>query len=260
MAITIDLLPGYVGLKRWFKRLLAACIVLVAAVAGVLFAIYYHNQQILQKYKNDADAIEPYAAKAETAQAAAAAATSQAAPMQTAINFMSDASKTGPERAALLNLVRSYIYYQSRSGAIVNSMDLSDGQNLKLSVTLRTPDDYSRFLTNLRRGAKENNGPLFDGLPTASGVPGFPPPRESYSNGANGQNGAQGGPGARGQGAAILPGEPLIMVLPLGVNAQGKLLHPVPALNNPLTGSSLWAAGGTGGGSGGSGGYPGSGR
>lgn len=245
MAIRIDLLPGSVKLQRWFQRLIALSVLLVATTAGILFLVYYKNNQKLAKYKADADAIETYAKQTEAANTAKQTLEADTQPIQTAVNFMSDASKTGPERAALLDLVRTYIYYAPRSGAIVNSMDISDGQTVKLNATVRTPDDYARFLLKLRQGSTDKGGPLFDGLPVTSGIPGFPPPLPGQNKGAAGTTGAPTNTAAPGtQGAPIAPGENII-VLPNVVTATGKLKHPVVLPPDPVGGAP--AAGGAGG-------------
>jgi hypothetical protein len=170
MAIKIDLLPGYVGLRRSFKRVLAVCAGLVTLVMAVLAVLYYRDYQRLEKLKQDVENIEVFAKRTEAAEGAATAATTEAAPIKASVDFMADASKTGPERAAVVDLVRRYVY----SGAVVSTLDLSDGQNAKFTATVRSPDDYARFVLALRKGSKEELGPLFEGLPVANGVPGFP--------------------------------------------------------------------------------------
>lgn len=243
MAIRIDLLPGSVMLQRRFQQLIAASVLLVAGTAAILFLVYYKNHQKLEKYTADAEAIEKYAQQTETANTATDTLKTETQPMQTAVNFMSDASKTGPERAALLDLIRSYIYYAPRGGAIVQAMDISDGQTLKLNATVRTPDDYSRFLLKLRQGSTDKGGPLFDGLPVSKGINGFPPPLA-------GKNGTvttpAAGSGTQGQAAQIAPGEN-IMVLPNTIDATAKLKHPIVLPPDPVGGGTATGAGSAGG-------------
>lgn len=245
MAIRINLIPGSVNLQRRFQQGIVASVLLVSLVAGGLFLLYHLHQQKLNKYTEDAAAIDTYALRAEAAQNATQTLQGETQPMQTAVNFMSDASKTGAERAALLDLIRSYIYYAPRGGAIVQSMDISDGQTVKLNATVRTPDDYSRFLQKLRQGSVDKSGPLFDGLPVASGIGGFPPPLVG-KNGTPTNTAPTGAPGqaSPGQGSQIAPGEN-IMVLPNAVTAVGKLKHPIVLPPDPVGGAPATGAGGS---------------
>jgi hypothetical protein len=127
-----------------------------------------------------------------------------------AINFMTASTRTGPQRAALLNLVRQYIY----EDAIVSSIDISDGQKVSIKATVRTPDEYARFLLNLRRAT----GILFKGLPTASGPGGF----------AN---------GAVPFLAPTSTGEPVPIIYPIVVTAEGVLQNPVQIPPDPVGGA-----------------------
>jgi hypothetical protein len=203
MSVKIDLLPGYVGLRRWFKRLSYGALALVVATAAILFLLYRQGQQTLAVYEQDLENIRPLAEAAEAAETATAAATSAAAPVDAAVTFMVRAGKTGPERAALIDLVRRYIY----GGAVVSSIDLSDGQTVKINATVATPQDYAQFLLALRSGSVSNQGLLFAQDPrsnavTASGIPGGPNER------------------------FILPvasTEPTIVSLPLSIASNGTL-------------------------------------
>lgn len=191
MAIRIDLLPGYVGLKRWLKRIAAVCALLVVGFAAVLYLLYYNEQLKLQTLQTNRDNIEKYAVMADAAKTAAEKAQTQAKPFQDAVNFMVDAGRTGAERAALLDLVRRYVY----ANAVVGAIDLSDGQTAKMTVLVKNPDEYARFLLNLRRGAVPT-GVLFDGLPTGAGINGWPTVSGSTNSGG----------GAAAGGAAPAPG------------------------------------------------------
>lgn len=192
MAIRIDLLPGYVGLKRWLKRIAAVCALLVVGFAAVLFVLYYKEQLELQTLQTNRDNIKKYADMADTAAKKATDATTQAKPFQDAVGFLVDAGRTGSERAALLDLVRRYVY----ANAVVGAIDLSDGQTAKMTVLVKNPDEYAKFLLNLRRGTTPT-GVLFADLPSGSGINGWP----NVSGG-----GSSGGGGGAGAGAAPMPG------------------------------------------------------
>jgi hypothetical protein len=221
MAIKIDLLPGYVGLRRWFKRVLVICVALIAVVASVLALFYYRDKQRLDKLKADLANIETFAAQTEATRQQAEAAVNETAPVRTAVNFMADASKTGAERAALIDLIRRYVY----AGAVVSTLDLSDGATAKFTATVRTPDEYARFLLSLRRGSDQAQaaGPLFTGLPQGSGIPGYPDNRPI-------------------PGPETVSYTPEPITFPLRIDASGQLKNPMAVPVEP--GGAAPAAGG----------------
>ena len=213
MAIKIDLLPATVGLKRQLKlALLVSAGVLV--VAGSTLAVLSEQKRLeLEKVVDDRDMYKTIAQKTQNAQTAASTANTARAPFEGAIDFMSSATKTGPERAALLNLLRQYIYENS----VVNAIDISDGTNVTIEATVRAPDEYARFLLGLRRASDLNGGLLFAGLPKASGPGGF-------ANGAI--------PFVRPNPA---PGsQPVVILYPIKVTAKGILKNPVTVPADPV--------------------------
>lgn len=169
MAIRIDLLPKYVAMRRWFKRILAVCLMLVSAFAAVLFVIYYREQLYLQTLKTNLANVRIFADKADAAQKAADASIQESLPLQSNVNFLVDAGRSGTERAALLDLIRRYVY----NGAVIGTVDISDGRTAKFSGMVRNPDDYARFLLNLRRGAMPV-GILFSKPADGGGILGWP--------------------------------------------------------------------------------------
>ncbi|HEX8465214.1 MAG TPA: hypothetical protein VF627_11405 [Abditibacterium sp.] len=232
MAIKIDLLPAYVKLRRDWHRSLAACVVVAGLVVGGLLTLLYQRQLELETAKTNLAAAQLVQTKTATATSNTATINGQAAPYVSAISFMSAASKTGPQRAALLNLVRQYIY----GDAIVSSIDISDGQRVVIRATVRDTDEYARFVNSLRRASDVQGGSLFKGLPTASGPGGF-------ANGA----------------VPFLPpvanGEPAVPIIyPISVSAEGVLLNPIQLPPDPVGGAG--AAGAPGGVPGGPGGPP----
>jgi len=225
MAIRIDLLPRYVALRRWFKRILAVCLMLISAFAAILFLIYYREQLRLATLKTNIANVKVFADKTDAAEAAAATATAEAQPLQSTVNFLVDAGRTGSERAALLDLIRRYVY----NGAVVGSLDISDGKTAVFSGMVRTPDDYARFLLNLRRGTAPA-GILFAKLPEGSGILGWP-----NRSGTTATAGAPGQPAPAAPAPA--PGQPQTGVVPLdavryqifpnNINAKAELREPI---------------------------------
>jgi hypothetical protein len=212
MAIKIDLLPGYVKLKRNLFRSIAGCVVAVFLVLGGLTMVYTNETLKLQTVEADRDVMTAVATKATTAGTQATTYASQAAPAEGAVNFMVASSRTGSQRAALLTLINRYIL----GSAIVSSIDVSDGQKLTIKATVKDPQEYALFVRNLRRGADEQGGVLFKGLPVASGPGGF-------ANGA----------------APFVPpiapdGEPVPILYPINVTAEGTLLNPVQVPADPV--------------------------
>lgn len=213
MAIKIDLLPRYVKLKRNLHRSIAACLVVTGAVAGLLLVILQQRRLELETVKTNLQTAQTVVAQVTTATSEKTTALTGAAPIANAVSFMTAASKTGSQRAALLHLVRQYIY----EDAIVSSIDISDGQKVVILATVRTPDEYARFLLNLRRSADVNGGTLFKGLPLASGPRGF-------------ANGAAPFVRPNGNGTA----DPIPLVYPVSVRAEGFLLNPVLLPPDPV--------------------------
>lgn len=204
MAIQIDLLPGYVKLKRQLHRSIAACIVGTGIIASGLLLVLQQKKLDLQTLKQDRDVWVAVAAKTDAAATAKTAAITETAPIASAVGFMTGATRTGPQRAALLDLVRQYI----NEDTIVDSIDISTGTAVTINATVRDPDQYATFLLNLRRAADINGGTLFKGVPTASGPGGF-------ANGAIPFI-------PPGQSADAVP-----IIYPVKVVATGNLLYPI---------------------------------
>lgn len=222
MAIRIDLLPRYVGLRRWFKRILLGCISTVGVFAAILFAVYYREQLKLQTLQQNRSTFEAVAQKAEKAAGDAEAKTKEAQPYRDTVAFFVDAGQTGAQRAALIDIVQRYIYRE----AVVNMMDISDGQTVKLSAMVRNPDEYANLLNILRRGTLPT-GIAFKDLPSGVGIAGWP-----KSSGGGTQAGGQAAapqPGAGAAGAAPAPAESQAeyQVFPNSITLQGSLREPI---------------------------------
>lgn len=219
MAIKIDLLPGYVRLEKVRNRvLLASGVAIVVVASGLLLELERKNLE-LQTAKNNRDTFKTVADQSTAAKAEADKFIQDRAAIDGTVAWLVSASKTGPERAALLNLISQYIY----GNTLVTTIDVSDGQTVKLGGRLRDPNEYARFLLNLRRASDQQGGPLFAGLPTASGVPGFPSPTfvDPQPNPS---------------------GQPVQLIYPLTLNAEGKLKTPVSVPSDPIAGDTAAAA------------------
>lgn len=252
MAIKINLLPQSYDLEKKRNRWIAGMTGLLGVTALSIGLLYLSDQKQLEKVKEDLANATTVADKTTAAKSAAANATSATASIKGVVDFMTDASKTGRERAALLDMIRRYIY----RNAVVSDLDLSTGNLAKIAVTIRSPDEYARFLLALRQGGtgiattlEERAGKVFEGVPKASGIPGFP----------NGRPIPQ---------APELSDTPQPITFPFPIQAEGNLktdtanprnnLMYVPAEPpGTLVAATSGAAGGGGGAPGGSS-YPGS--
>ena len=198
----------------------------VALSASALVLILDAKNKELETAKLNQSNFEAIAAKTKAATDAEAAAVTQAQAVSDTIAFMLAASKTGAERAALINQVRQYVY----ENAVVTGIDLSDGKTVKINAQVTTPDQYARFLVNLRRASDTNGGPLFAGLPKAGGVKGFPEGINTYIL------------------PAIPTDQPVVIPYPLNIAAAGNLKYPVVLPPDPVGAAPAAAAPGAPGG------------
>lgn len=167
MSIKINLMPPYVALQRRFRVLAGISTAALLGTAAILAVVYLRNAQqaaTLQTQLEEATTVAGYTDKAKKAQAVAETA---AAPKEAFVTFIVAAGQTGSQRAALLDLVQRYI----SPDAVISQIDMSDGQHANITATLRSPDDYARFLLNLRAGSATRGGQLFAAEPTTAVVP-----------------------------------------------------------------------------------------
>ena len=229
MSIKIDLLPGHVKQRRNLQLAIAASVLTLALVGTGLAMALNVKQKELATTKENASVFKAVADKTTAAEAAKATAESSMKPISDTVAFMLASSKSGPQRAALLNQVRQYIYVDT----VVKSIDLSDGKTANIEGSVKNPTQYAQFLFNLRRAGPPpagspttDAGPLFSAAPKASGVGGF-------NNGA----------------AVFVPpdaptDQPVIIVYPLTVKATGPLKYPIPVIPDPTVAAAAPAAGG----------------
>ena len=166
MSIKIDLMPRYVALQRRFRNLLLLASALLLGTAAVLAVIYMRGEKEVAVMQAQAEEALRVAKLTKDAKDKQAAAEKAAVNKQNFVQFVVGASQTGAQRAALLDLVRRYI----SPDAIISQIDMSDGQNAKITATLRSPNDYARFLLNLRAGSATRGGQLFAEDPTSFAV------------------------------------------------------------------------------------------
>lgn len=214
-SLKIDLLPGYVKLRKTLRNSIIACLAATGLVVGGLLMVLQQRNLELETAKTNLEAAQTVVARVDRATQDRTEAEGKTAPISSVIGFMATASKTGSQRAALLDLVRRAIYNPGPGiNTIVSSIDASDGQNVTINATVRNPDEYARFLNNLRRASDVQGGTLFKGLPIATGPQGF----------------------ANGAVPFVPPGGDVAapIVYPVKVVAKGVLLNPIQLPPDPV--------------------------
>ena len=229
MATKIDLLPGYVGMRRWFSRLFLVAVVLIGSLGTILWLVWFQTDLRFHKLETDLDTYTRVASKAKAAEDAATKADADAAPIKTSVDFMVAASQTGAQRAALIRLIKLYIYPE----ALISSIDVSNGTDCSITGAVAQPNDYYSAVLDLRQGASSNGGLVFQDEPKFNGIPGF---------------GSQTGPIASSvdeQKAMFMSGDQHPLLLPLPIKASAKLKDPVsiPSDSGAIGGAAAGAAG-----------------
>ena len=223
MAIKIDLLPGHVRQRRNLELAVAASVLTLALVGTGLAMALDAKQKALATANQNLAVATAVSAQTTAAQNAENTAVSAAQPVNDTVTFMLTAGKSGPQRAALLNQVRQYVYVDT----VVQTIDLSDGQNAVIEASVKDPTQYAQFLFNLRRAGPPapgdtttDAGPLFAAAPKAVGAGGF-------NNGA-----------ATYVPPATPTDQPVVIIYPLKVKASGPLKYPIPVIPDPVAGTS----------------------
>ena len=222
MATKIDLLPGYVKWTKRFHYTIAGAIVGLGLWTGGLLLIYHSKQLELQTAKQNEAASAKVKAAADAAAAAATArdtAVSSAGSYNTANAFYLEACKSGSKRAALLNLIKQYLDFNS----VTKTIDISDGTKVVITAQVATPDQYAQFLLYIRNAT----GRVFASNPkyTVTSINGY------------------------GQGTPPLivpqpqPGSaPVIFNYPINLQVEGTLLFPLDTPPDPTGGAAAGAA------------------
>lgn len=174
MAIKIDLLPGYVGLRRKRNWLAGISFVLVTIVGTGMYLAYYKTTLDVQTALENEQAWQAAATEATKYKTDADAKIASLIPVQTTVNFFADATQTGPRRAAVVDMVKRYII----KDALVATIDIPDGRTVSMVAAVSDTDSYSNLLLNLRKGTVNYaDSPLptvWAQLPSAAGPKGYP--------------------------------------------------------------------------------------
>ena len=225
MAIKIDLLPGYVRLRRVLKWTLLVSFVIVTAVGSVLYVLFEQKKGEAKVAKDNLEMWTPIAAKATAVAGEATAKDTSLANIQSTVQFFADATQTGPRRAVVVDLIRRYIMEDS----VVSSVDISDGKNVTIVAAVTDSKDYSNLLLNMRLGTLNTVPPpdipyVWKSLPKASGIPGYPLPNVPIPN--------------------VTGNEPIPKTFPLNISIAGPLLDDLGfSTTGPLANGETVAAG-----------------
>jgi hypothetical protein len=223
MPVRINLLPKYVLLKKYFQWALIACVAGSLIWVLALALIYANTQVQLKTLEASIANVDANATATQNSQKAKKTADDAKAPIDADVKFILAASQSGAQRSSLLAQFNHYIY----PGSVVSQIDLSDGKTAVIQGMVKTPDDYARFITNLRQGTAPT-GTIFSKLPVGTnGVPGYPKVKSDTTTGEN-------------KSSTQLT----MVVFPLTVEAKGELLNPVTVPVAP----GVTAAANTGGG------------
>ena len=183
MALKIDLLPGYVRLRRWRKWSALLSVVLVSAVGAILYLTYYQKTLEVQIAQQNVLAWQAVANEATKVEGEATAKVASLGNLEATVKFFTDATQSGPRRAVAVDLIKRYIM----PDALVSSVDIPDGKTVTIVASVADSDNYGRLLTNLRKGTVGFKPPppvpyVWASLPVASGIPGFPLPESTPPN------------------------------------------------------------------------------
>ncbi|HEY0074464.1 MAG TPA: hypothetical protein VGB77_10200 [Abditibacteriaceae bacterium] len=177
MAIQIDLLPQYVGLRRKVKWA-AIIMTLIYAIAGTAFTLVWHSKTLeVKTAQANKAAYEAPAAEATKVKGDAEAKVTSLKTIEDTVTFFTAATQTGPRRAVVIDMMKMYIAEDS----LVSSIDIPDGKNVRIEASIKNTDDYGKLLLNMRKGTVgQTPAPatpiIWGSLPKGSGIKGYPAP------------------------------------------------------------------------------------
>lgn len=177
MAIQIDLLPQYVGLRRKVKWA-AVIMTIIYVIAGTAFTLVWHAKTLeVKTAQANKAAYEAPAAEATKVQGEAKAKDDSLKTIADTVQFFTAATQTGPRRAVVIDMMKMYISEDS----LVSAIDIPDGKNVTITASIKNTDDYGKLLLNLRKGTvgqtpSPSTPTIWGSLPLGSGIKGFPTP------------------------------------------------------------------------------------
>jgi hypothetical protein len=177
MAIQIDLLPQYVGLRRKVKWA-AIIMTLIYVIAGTAFTLVWHAKTLeVKTAQANKAAYEAPAAEATKVKGEAETKVTSLKTIEDTVAFFTAATQTGPRRAVVIDMMKMYIAEDS----LVSAIDIPDGKKVTITAAIKNTDDYGKLLLNLRKGTVgQTPAPgiptIWGSLPLGSGISGYPTP------------------------------------------------------------------------------------
>lgn len=175
MAIQIDLLPQYVGLRRKVKWA-AIIMTFIYIIAGTAFTLVWHAKTLeVKTAQANKAAYEAPAAEATKVKADAEAKVTSLKTIEDTVAFFTAATQTGPRRAVVIDMMKMYIAEDS----LVSTIDIPDGKKVTITAYIKNTDDYGKLLLNMRKGTvgqtpAPGTPTIWGSLPLGSGIRGYP--------------------------------------------------------------------------------------
>ncbi|MCS6860356.1 MAG: hypothetical protein NZT92_08575 [Abditibacteriales bacterium] len=204
--LKINLLPAYVIERRKVRVYsMVAAVLLVAEIAVLGF--FYNKQRLLAAALDEAKTAKANEkSQVDQLQQEAQAEQAKNQPFQNVIDFIKKVKESPRKQGQLLSELRKYIYWR----VLVTDIDISDGQNVRLSCATDSVDSYARFVANFMEC------PLFDQPPIFSGIGGG-------SGGGMMGGGMMGMAGGPGMPASLGMGEMPGMGMSMGMGGRGMM-------------------------------------
>ncbi len=247
--LKINLLPAYVIERRKvrvYSMIAAVALVVEIAVLG----FFYNKQRTLEGALNEAKnqkSSEKQKVDALKQEADAEQAKNQ--PFQNVIDFVKKTKDSARKQGRLLSELRKYIYWR----VLVTDIDISDGQNVRLSCATDSVDSYARFVSNFMECPLFDQTPLFSGIGGDSGGGGMMGggmmgmPMSAGMGGMPGMDvGLRGGGMSGGGGSSESPTDSL----PIKFSVTAHLAAPYQTTGIPMPSGDVTVTGGGGGGGG----------
>lgn len=249
--LKINLLPAYVIERRKVRVYsMIAAVALVAEIAVLGFI--YNKQRVLAAALDEAKTAKSNEkSQVDKLQQDAQAEKAKNQPFQNVIDFIRKVKDSPRKQGQLLSELRKYIYWR----VLVTEIDISDGQNVKLSCATDSVDSYARFVSNFMECPLFDQPPIFSGIGGGSGgggmigggMPGMPtgmgmPGMSGMPGMEMGMRGGMAGGGAGSESST----DPL----PIKFTVMAHLAPPYQTTGIPMPSGDVTVTGGGGGGGG----------
>lgn len=163
--LKINLLPSYIYERRKVRQVAIACVIMVLAVGGGMFAwISQLNNQKAQ-LTSDVMTMEQNANDVKAIEAQATAEEAKAPPIQSKTSYIEAIMAYNEEYPKLYEELAKYTY----SRIEYKTIEPSAGTGLKITAQARSVGDCGRYLLNMYRASHIFNSVTIDAVPGWSG-------------------------------------------------------------------------------------------